>query len=86
MERELCLAWQRTLHEARRELIVRRNYPYRGIGDGLTTYLRRLHPQNRYAGIEIEVNQKYPLGDLSTWRVLRSTLVESLARALDTFE
>lgn len=86
MERELCLAWQHTIRETPSELIVRRNYPYRGTGDGLTTYLRRLHSQNRYAGIEIEVNQKYPLADARTWRALRSALIKSLARALDTLD
>lgn len=86
MERELCLAWQHTIREIPGELIVRRNYPYRGTGDGLTTWLRRLHPQYRYAGIEIEVNQKYPLGDARAWRALRSALVESLARTLHTFK
>jgi predicted N-formylglutamate amidohydrolase len=86
MERELCRVWQRTIQDAHGELIVRRNYPYRGTGDGLTTYLRRLHPQYRYAGIEIEVNQKYPFGDARVWRTLRIVLVESLKRALDIFD
>lgn len=82
MERELCIAWQHILQDAHSNLVVRRNYPYRGTGDGLTTYLRRLHPQDRYAGIEIEVNQKYPLGDSRAWRALRRRLVETLEQAL----
>ncbi len=36
---------------------VRRNYPYRGDADGHTTSLRRLYPDGKYAGIEIEINQ-----------------------------
>jgi hypothetical protein len=38
-------------------LRVRRNYPYRGWTDGLTTTLRSRFPATRYAGIELEVNQ-----------------------------
>ena len=37
---------------------VRFNYPYKGSSDGLTTTLRKkLGP--RYAGLEIEINQKF---------------------------
>lgn len=36
---------------------IRRNYPYAGVADGLTTYLRRRYPQQAYAGIELEMNQ-----------------------------
>ena len=39
------------------EMTVRFNYPYKGTSDGLTTTLRKkIGP--RYAGIEIEINQK----------------------------
>ena len=77
-ERDFCLAWQRALREADRALVVRRNYPYRGSDDGLTTHLRRLHPDAHYAGIEIEVNQKHTQGDERHWRGLRKLLVETL--------
>jgi predicted N-formylglutamate amidohydrolase len=36
---------------------VRRNYPYRGVSDGLVTHFRRSFAAGRYAGLEIEVNQ-----------------------------
>ena len=81
-ERELCLAWQRALEAEGTRLIVRRNYPYRGTGDGLTTHLRRLHPDSAYAGIEVEVNQRYPLADRSGWRTVRKLLVRTLGRVL----
>lgn len=35
-----------------------RNNPYRGTADGCTTAMRRLFPEERYIGIEIEVNQR----------------------------
>jgi len=83
LERKFCRAWQVAIRESHNGFLVRRNYPYRGTGDGLTTYLRDLHTQDRYAGIEIEVNQKYPLGNTRAWRALRTSLVGSLANALD---
>ena len=83
-ERDLCRAWQRAIRESDERLVVRRNYPYRGSADGLTTHLRRLHPDGRYAGIEIEVNQKHTLGDEMAWRALRKLLVGSLRDALST--
>jgi predicted N-formylglutamate amidohydrolase len=55
---ELTLArrWQRCLRGA--GLRVRRNAPYRGAADGLTTALRRERPARRYLGIELELNQR----------------------------
>ena len=37
---------------------VRFNYPYKGTSDGLTTFLRKKYGP-RYAGLEIEINQKF---------------------------
>ena len=81
-ERDLCLTWQREIRAAAPALVVRRNYPYRGSADGLTTHLRRRHPDGRYTGIEIEVNQKHTLGEMNQWRELRNILVDTLRSAL----
>ena len=80
-EREFCKAWQRELESAQPRLVVRRNYPYRGYADGLTTDLRRRHPDAAYAGIELEVNQKFPLGKPQPWRELRKILLATFERA-----
>ena len=40
------------------EMKVRFNYPYKGTSDGLTTTLRKKFGP-RYAGLEIEINQKF---------------------------
>lgn len=39
-------------------LSVRRNFPYFGNTDGFTSWLRRVVPPRRYAGIELECNQR----------------------------
>ena len=57
-ERDLCIRWQRALKARAADWIVRRNYPYLGRSDGLTSYLRKRYCDDAYAGIELEANQK----------------------------
>jgi predicted N-formylglutamate amidohydrolase len=81
-EAELCTIWHRRLRAMDAGLQVRRNYPYRGWSDGLTTHLRRRFGTPSYLGIALEVNQKYPRANGAKWRALRRTLVESFGEAL----
>jgi predicted N-formylglutamate amidohydrolase len=77
----LCARWKAALGGIAPELRVRRNYPYAGKGDGLTSYLRRHFPPAVYVGIELEVNQKIVLSGDRRWTVLRRVLVASLRAA-----
>lgn len=61
-EKEICTRLRNLLLQENSDLKIRFNYPYRGKADGFTTYLRKKFPSN-YAGIEIEVNQKYVRND-----------------------
>jgi predicted N-formylglutamate amidohydrolase len=81
----LCAAWKQALHDCAPELRVRRNYPYAGTGDGLTSFLRSRYSARRYVGIELEVNQKYVLGGGSPWRRMRAVIRRSLDTALAQF-
>jgi predicted N-formylglutamate amidohydrolase len=56
-ESRFCRELQGKLREQPTPLRVRRNYPYRGTNDGLTTALRCKFPDDQYLGIEIEINQ-----------------------------
>ena len=56
-EKALCRRWQKILEELDPELRVRRNYPYRGAADGLTTWLRRRFWERNYVGVELELSQ-----------------------------
>ena len=47
----------KSIHEREPSLRIRKNYPYLGKSDGLTTTLRNKYG-TAYAGIEIEINQK----------------------------
>jgi predicted N-formylglutamate amidohydrolase len=81
-ERALAARWKAAILERRPGLGVRFNYPYAGRADGLTTALRRRFPDERYAGIELEVNQRFPLSGGRDWARLRRVLSESLVAAL----
>ena len=76
-ERELCAAWQARFRQLS-DLRIRKNYPYRGSADGLTTYLRTRFAERDYLGIELEVNQKFPRAGGARWRTVRTLLVRSL--------
>lgn len=57
-ERAFCTEWAGALARRFPGLAVRRNQPYRGASDGLTTWLRSRHADGSYLGVEIEVNQR----------------------------
>ena len=81
-ERALCAAWVQALRDRLSHLVVRRNHPYRGVSDGLTTWLRRRHPAAAYLGIEIEVSQRL-LGRAGRFpHEVAAALVRGLERAL----
>ncbi|MEP6656372.1 MAG: N-formylglutamate amidohydrolase [Betaproteobacteria bacterium] len=80
-ERALCERWSKALQELIDPLRVRRNYPYRGRNDGLTSHLRRRFGAQAYVGVEIEVNQKHVFAGGVHWRKLRDAIVASLPRA-----
>jgi predicted N-formylglutamate amidohydrolase len=81
-EMVLCRHWQSRLKSSAPELKVRRNYPYTGKSDGFTAYLRRCFPADVYAGIELEINQKYVLNGGPRWRTLRSLVIGTLRQAM----
>jgi predicted N-formylglutamate amidohydrolase len=79
LEFDWCVAWRMALRARRPDLVVRRNYPYRGISDGFVTYLRKKFSAERYAGVELEVNQKYPLAGGKPWQQLMDDLIHTLS-------
>jgi len=56
--------------------LVRSNYPYSGIGDGHVTSLRKRY--RKYAGIEIEINQKLQIEKVRE-------IARSIARTCEMF-
>lgn len=76
-ERAFCVGLQARLERDAPAFRVRRNYPYRGRDDGLTTALRRTWRDERYVGIELELNQRC-VADAATFRRVRRLLAAAL--------
>ncbi len=74
-------AWYAALDAAAPELVLRRNYPYRGVSDALVTQLRRRYGSRGYIGMELEVNQKHVGG--RGWRALVAVLAATLEAAVE---
>jgi predicted N-formylglutamate amidohydrolase len=80
----ICAALRRNLGLRRPGMVVRMNYPYEGKADGLTTTLRKTWSPTSYVGIEIEVNQKWPLGrDRRAWRQIVRDLCLAIESTVD---
>jgi predicted N-formylglutamate amidohydrolase len=80
-EAQMCARWKESLGTSAPELRVRRNYPYAGKGDGLTSHLRSRFAQRDYVGIELEINQSVVLAAGRHWAALRRVVIDSLQTA-----
>lgn len=59
LESTFCHEYLQALKVALPSYSIQFNQPYLGIDDGFTTYLRTKFKDDSYAGIEVEVNQKF---------------------------
>ena len=64
---------------------IRYNYPYLGTADGFTTYLRNKFPEN-YAGIELEINQKFVENENYFPLELKSAIFHALYKLKNTLD
>lgn len=78
-ELALCRAWKAALAKGDPALVLRANYPYKGVSDGLTTGLRRRFGEG-YRGVELEMNQRFVRQGPSALTGCADRLVASLAR------
>jgi len=83
-ERAFCARWKDALERRAPRWRIRLNYPYRGSSAGLTTELRRVHPPECYAGIELEMNQKLVRAGAVPWARARDIVLGALQEALLT--
>ncbi|WP_291862025.1 N-formylglutamate amidohydrolase [Marinilabilia sp.] len=58
-EKEMALMWRKMISDRMPGLRIRMNYPYQGKNDGHVFALRNQLGPGKYAGIELEINQKY---------------------------
>ncbi|QCR21897.1 N-formylglutamate amidohydrolase [Pontibacter sp. SGAir0037] len=78
-EQTVCREWKKAIAAKDKGLLVRYNYPYLGTADGFTTYLRRKFDKGGYIGVELEVNQKFPLANQQHWEQIKHLLRDTLA-------
>jgi predicted N-formylglutamate amidohydrolase len=81
LEAGVARTWKAALLASDPRRVVRSNYPYRGTSDGLTKAMRR-NLGARYAGLELEINQRHAFGASGPWRRLRRVVGETLAQIL----
>ena len=82
-EKKFCDHLQKELRRELGGLRVRKNYPYHGSADGLTTYLRKVFPDNHYLGIELELNQRLANGEKKRRPVPAVRLAEAIGKTLE---
>lgn len=79
-ERTFCMQLRQRIQACLPDVALRRNAPYRGTADSLVASLREsLGPA--YLGVELEVNQRFPLEARGAWRRLKAGLALALAQA-----
>ncbi|GAB3278927.1 N-formylglutamate amidohydrolase [Parahaliea aestuarii] len=81
-EKVLCAKWKSALTASAPDIEVRRNYPYQGRNDGLTSALRKKFSADTYLGIELELNQRHLLCPSRQWFALRQLVIATLNTAL----
>lgn len=79
LERSLAVRWLAALHKADPALVLRRNYPYNGQSDGLSSMLRKRHAADEYVSIELEVNQRFALAGGPPWQAMQGAVIASLS-------
>jgi len=82
-ERELCTLWRNAMLARAPAWRVRRNYPYRGTSDGLTTWLRRRFQGAQYAGVELELNQALVRRNAAGFAYARRVVPAALREAVE---
>lgn len=77
-EVRFCASLSARLAELLPRLRIRRNYPYRGVSDGLVAFLRRRFDPSAYAGVELEINQRIVRSRGDAWTRLPPALAQAI--------
>jgi predicted N-formylglutamate amidohydrolase len=77
-EKDFAVSFKNELLSYDKKLKIRFNYPYLGISDGFTSYLRKKFSKRNYTGIELEINQKFVLKNDAKWKILKQNLVRTM--------
>lgn len=77
-EAAMALEWQKKLRR-HSDLVIHRNRPYRGTGNGLISDLRQRYSPRDYLGLEIELNQNFVESAAAQTKIAK-LLLETLPR------
>lgn len=80
-EKAFAKKWSTVLQQHQPGLLVRMNYPYRGISIGITTLTRRQYPRSAYLGLELEINQAL-LTNSAKMKKMQTVISQSLQEVL----
>ena len=83
LEKSTADAWLANIRESEPGLRVRRNYPYKGTADGVTSWLRSELPKTRYAGFEIELNHSFSTEPAREWSDIREVLSDCIRASMN---
>ncbi len=84
LEADVAERWLAALAPLEPRLRLARNRPYLGTDDGLTTTLRGRHSGRVYAGLELEVSQRFPRATTAAGRRRWERLMGALAASLES--
>lgn len=76
LETGVCDHLKDSLQQALPAITVAYNEPYKGVADGFTTSLRETFRSKKYAGVEIELNQK--LIGTRLWEEIKEGLTDAV--------
>jgi predicted N-formylglutamate amidohydrolase len=74
------------LRQENPKLLVEPNYPIPGGHEGFVHYLKQQKFSKKYIGIQLEVNQSFPLGKSDKWIALKRDIVKCFKIALKEFK
>ena len=85
-EKHFCREWKQHIlyADSSQTYAVRSNAPYKGVSDGIPTWLRKIFRSN-YLGIELELNQRWYLNDPKGWKALGDAVLAALELTFDCF-
>jgi predicted N-formylglutamate amidohydrolase len=84
-EKAISKQWKKSLQKVLPEWRLRFNYPYRGKPDGLTAHFRKMYPDQKYLGVELEINQKFVKPDGSFPEAICNKITDSFRYTLDEY-
>lgn len=80
-EQFFAQVWKAEIKAIEASYRIRMNYPYTGISDGFTHFLRKKYLPEHYLGIELETNQSLTINEQSLG-ILKNILAVSLLNAI----